>query len=68
LRFKELPKNSIPTSEAVWGGRIDAGTPVDRNLVANVVARWRGIAMSNKPAIAPAAEPAGFNWTTPGLK
>jgi DNA helicase HerA-like ATPase len=68
LRFKELPKSSIPTSEAVWGGRIDAGTPVDRNLVANVVARWRGIAMSNKPVVAPAAEPAGFDWTTPGLK
>jgi DNA helicase HerA-like ATPase len=49
LRFKELPGCFIPTSEAVWGGRIDAGTPVDRNLVASVVARWRGIAMSNKP-------------------
>jgi uncharacterized protein len=52
LRFKELPANHIPTSEAVWGGRIDAATPVDRNLVAAVVARWRGIAMSNKPVTA----------------
>ena len=52
LRFKELPESSIPTSEAVWGGRIDAGTPIDRNLVASVVARWRGIAMSNKPMAA----------------
>ena len=65
LRFKELPDEFIPTSEAVWGGRIDAGTPVDRNLVASVVARWRGIAMSNKPVAAPptapAAEPAGLD-------
>ena len=53
LRFKELPAECIPTSEAVWGGRIDKGTPVDRNLVASVVARWRGIAMSNKPVTAP---------------
>lgn len=53
LRFKELPAECIPTSEAVWGGRIDKGTPVDRNLVASVVARWRGIAMSNKPTAAP---------------
>jgi uncharacterized protein len=74
LRFKELPDCFIPTSEAVWGGRIDKGTPIDRNLVASVVARWRGIAMSNKPVaappIAPAAEPAGLDlsWTTPGLK
>src|SRR5262245_38778920 len=52
LRFKELPDCFIPTSEAVWGGRIDAGTPVDRNLVASVVARWRGIALRNKPTAA----------------
>ena len=58
LRFKQLPDQDIPTGEAVWGGRIDAGTPVDRNLVASVVERWRGIAMSNKPTAA--AEPTGI--------
>jgi len=74
LRFKELPDCFIPTSEAIWGGRIDAGTPVDRNLVASVVARWRGIAMNNKPVAAPptapAAEPAGLDlsWTAPRTK
>jgi DNA helicase HerA-like ATPase len=77
LRFKELPDHHIPTSEAVWGGRIDAGTPVDRNLVASVVARWRGIAMSNRPVMergapgrAAAVDTGGFeglSWTT-GLK
>ena len=74
LRFKELPDCFIPTSEAVWGGRIDAGTPVDRNLVASVVARWRGIAMSNKPLREGLrkAEPSGLDsplsWTAPGMK
>jgi DNA helicase HerA-like ATPase len=73
LRFKELPDCFIPTSEAVWGGRIDAGTPVDRNLVANVVARWRGIAMSNKPVreiVRPEAAvglDSVLNWSAPGL-
>jgi DNA helicase HerA-like ATPase len=50
LRFKELPEAFVPRSEAVWGGRMEAGAAVDRNVVAEVVARWRGIAMSNKPA------------------
>jgi DNA helicase HerA-like ATPase len=50
LRFKELPEQYIPRSEAVWGGRVDSRNAVDRTLVASVVARWRGIAMSNKPA------------------
>jgi DNA helicase HerA-like ATPase len=78
LRFKELPDCFIPTSEAVWGGRIDAGMPIDRNLVASVVARWRGIALRNKPlreggvASNATVEPAGFNspssWTVTGLK
>jgi hypothetical protein len=56
LRFKQLPNQDIPTGEAVWGVRIDAGTPVDRNLVASVVSRWRGVASSNKPT----AEPTGL--------
>jgi DNA helicase HerA-like ATPase len=79
LRFKELPDCFIPKSEAVWGGRIDSGTPVDRNLVAGIVARWRGIAMSNRPmregagkAAATGADSSGFDsplsWTAPGLK
>ena len=49
LRFKELPDEYIPKSEAVWGGRIDSGATVDKKLVASVVARWRGLATSNKP-------------------
>lgn len=42
LRFKELPEQYIPRSEAVWGSRVEAGCTVDRKLVESVVARWRG--------------------------
>jgi hypothetical protein len=55
LRFAELPEHLIPTSEAVWGGRVDSGACVDKALVASVVARWRGVAMNNRPL---APEPA----------
>ena len=48
LRFKDLPEQFVPRSEAVWGGRMDAGAALDRRLVANVVARWRGTAQTNK--------------------
>ena len=49
LCFKQLPNDYIPRSEAVWGGRVDKGTKVSKNLVASVVARWRGVALNNKP-------------------
>jgi DNA helicase HerA-like ATPase len=49
LRFKELPEAFIPRSEAVWGARVDTGASAGRDLVTAVVARWRGVAMSNKP-------------------
>jgi DNA helicase HerA-like ATPase len=42
LRFKELPEQYIPRSEAIWGSRVKAGGAVDRKLVESVVARWRG--------------------------
>jgi DNA helicase HerA-like ATPase len=57
LCFKELPDDYIPRSEAVWGGRVDGSTKVNRNLVASVVARWRGVALNNRPTEAPG--PAG---------
>jgi len=49
LRFHQLPDRFIPRSQAVWGGAMDAGTRLDQRTVANVVARWRGVAMSNRP-------------------
>ncbi len=58
LSFRELPEDQIPRSEAVWGGRVDTGVVVDRALVASVVARWRGIALSNRPTQQAGAKPA----------
>jgi DNA helicase HerA-like ATPase len=49
LRFKELPGPLIPRSEAVWGSRVEARSGTNRDLVAAVVERRRGVAMSNKP-------------------
>ena len=68
LRFKELPDCFIPRSEAVWGGRVDAGATVTRALVSSVVARWRGTASSNRPMQARPGAPefsGAVNWTTP---
>jgi len=48
LRFKQLPDGAIPKSEAVHGLRVDSVIRIDRHLVASVVARWRGTALSNK--------------------
>jgi DNA helicase HerA-like ATPase len=65
LRFKQLPDAYIPRSEAVWGRRVDSGAGVDRALVSSVVARWRGIAMSNKP-VAP-AKPDAMTFALDGV-
>jgi hypothetical protein len=54
LCFKELPPEFIPCSEAVWGSRVEPGSAVGRDLVAAVVARWRGVAMHNEPGRGPA--------------
>ena len=75
LRFKELAEKFVPRSAAVWGGRVDRASLADRNLVASVVARWRGQAPSNrlraeglKPAATAADEfEALANWSTPGF-
>jgi DNA helicase HerA-like ATPase len=57
LRFSELPQDFIPRSEAVWGGRVDAGQNVSKQLVASIVARWRGLAVASKPAPTPPKPP-----------
>ena len=74
LRFKELPDCFIPKSEAVWGGRVDSRSAIDRALVASVVSRWRGVALSNKPIIRAAqvdvtsTDTDAMSWTTPDLR
>jgi hypothetical protein len=50
LCFKQLPAAFIPHSEAIWGARVEASRGANRQLVASVVARWRGVAMNNRPS------------------
>jgi len=56
LRFEELPPDSIPKSQVVWGGALDVDR-IGKELIAAVVARWRGIAASTKPAAESKASP-----------
>jgi uncharacterized protein len=73
LRFHQLPDRFIPRSQAVWGGAMDAGARLDQRTVANVVARWRGVAMSNRP-VEPVQSDAFFpaegtaNWSVAGYR
>jgi uncharacterized protein len=53
LRFEELPEQNLPRSQAVWGGDFDDADQINDQVIANVVARWRGTAAVNKPAPAP---------------
>jgi DNA helicase HerA-like ATPase len=67
LRFAELPDRCIPKSQAVWGGNLDSARKIDEQLIATVVARWRGTAMSSGPAAESAAPTfragAAVNWS-----
>src|SRR4029453_15418002 len=65
LHFAELPRDLIPRSEAVWGGRVNSGSKIDPNLCETVVARWRGVPLSNKPVQEPANADAGY-FSVPG--
>jgi uncharacterized protein len=53
LRFEELPENCIPRSQAAWGGALDCTKGIDEQSIATIVARWRGTALSSKPATVP---------------
>ncbi|MGA3308520.1 MAG: DUF87 domain-containing protein [Xanthobacteraceae bacterium] len=47
LRFDELPDHCIPKSQAVWGGNLESENRIDEQLIASVVARWRGTATTS---------------------
>jgi uncharacterized protein len=70
LRFEELPWEHIPRSQAEWSGRLDDDR-TDEQVIATVVARWRGTAPVVRPAPEPVApEPEmrftdGPNWSAP---
>jgi DNA helicase HerA-like ATPase len=53
LRFEALPDCFIPKSRAVWGDEIAARSTINEQLIATVVARWRGTAPAAKPAPEP---------------
>ncbi len=68
MRFKELPAELRPNSEATGNTRSDAGTNISRDLLSSVIERWRSASMSHRmgeedldysaPLDAPALQPA----------
>jgi DNA helicase HerA-like ATPase len=48
LKFKELPPEYLPRSEAVSDASTDFGRDVDRNFIDVVIDRWRGATLNNR--------------------
>jgi hypothetical protein len=48
LKFKQLPENLIPKSEAVGSASMDSELGADRDFITGVVERWRSATMSTK--------------------
>jgi DNA helicase HerA-like ATPase len=48
MRFRELPAERRPNSEASGNTRSDAGTNMSRDLIASVIERWRSASMSHR--------------------
>ena len=48
MRFKELPAELRPNSEAIGNTRSDVGTNISRDLLASVIERWRSASMSHR--------------------
>jgi DNA helicase HerA-like ATPase len=65
LRFEELPEGFVPKSQAVWGGQLGPEGAIDDELIAAVVARWRGIATGSKPPAAPPGSDLNFGLGEP---
>jgi DNA helicase HerA-like ATPase len=55
LRFKELPAEFIPHSEAVTRAQMDSAAGVDVGFLVSVVERWRGATLSNQSRTRPIA-------------
>jgi uncharacterized protein len=56
LRFKELPADRLPRSEAVSMGDADFGKTVDAGFIDQVVDRWRSATLSTRNRAEPVAE------------
>jgi DNA helicase HerA-like ATPase len=48
MRFKELPPELRPNSEAIGSTRSDAGNNISRDLLSSVIERWRSASMSHR--------------------
>jgi hypothetical protein len=48
MRFKDLPAELRPSSEALGSTRSDAGTHISRDLLSTVIDRWRSASMSHR--------------------
>jgi DNA helicase HerA-like ATPase len=48
MRFQELEESKRPSSEASGNTRSDAGTSMNRDLLATVIDRWRSATMSHR--------------------
>src|ERR1041385_5764638 len=57
LRFKEVPRQHIPHSEAVTRAQMDSAKGVDVGFLVSVVERWRGATLSNQTRSRPGAGP-----------
>ena len=53
LRFEELPDSAIPKSQAAWGGDLEAANTINEEMIAAIVARWRGSAPVAKLVASP---------------
>jgi len=48
MRFRELPPELRPSSEAIGNTRSDAGNNISRDLISTVIERWRSASMSHR--------------------
>jgi hypothetical protein len=48
LKFKQLPENLIPQSQAVISATTDASRGATEDFIDTIIDRWRGATMSNK--------------------
>jgi hypothetical protein len=48
MRFRELPPELRPSSEAIGDTSSDAGNSISRDLLSSVIERWRSASMTHR--------------------